>query len=284
MGIIGADKADVINNIKQATESGDYNKKVQTGDPELTKIQEDEIIKKYIENQNKISYKLKTAVAKIIICIGTKIINKETEIIGIENIENIQTGAIITSNHFNPLDTLIMQKLIKKLEGKKLYIVSQVSNFAMKGFVGFMMNYAGTIPVSKQISYIKKEFSKIIKDKLSTRKYILIYPEEEMWFNYRKPRPLKTGAYYFAAKSNVPIISCFVEMVEEQKNDNGKIKIKHILHILPTIYPDSSKTIKENSIEMMKKDYEQKKNAYESAYNKKLNYVFESDDIAGLIS
>lgn len=282
MGIVGADKADVINNIRKATESGDYNKKVQTGDPVLTKTQEDEIIKKYIDNQNKVSYKFKTAVAKTIIHIGTKIINRETEIIGIENIENIQTGAIITSNHFNPFDTLIMQKLIKKLEGKKLYIVSQISNFAMKGFVGFMMNYAGTIPVSKQISYIKTEFSKIIKDKLSTGNYILIYPEEEMWFNYRKPRTLKTGAYYFAAKNNVPIISCFVEMVE-QKNANGKIKIKHILHILQTIYPDSSKTIKENSIEMMKKDYEQKKSAYETAYNKKLNYLFENEDIAGLI-
>lgn len=34
---------------------------------------------------------------------------------------------------------------------------------------------------------------------------------------------------------------------------------------------------------MMEKDYEQKKLAYEKAYNKKLDYIFEIEDIAGLI-
>ena len=53
--------------------------------------------------------------------------------------------------------------------------------------------------------------------------------------------------------------------------------------MLPPIYPDSNKTAKENSIEMMEKDYEQKKNAYEKAYNKKLDYTFNKEDIAGWI-
>ena len=37
------------------------------------------------------------------------------EVKGIENLEKVKTGAIITSNHFNPIDTTIIQKLIKKL-------------------------------------------------------------------------------------------------------------------------------------------------------------------------
>ena len=82
----------------------------------------------------------------------------------------------------------------------------------------------------------------------------MIYPEQEMWFNYRKPRYLKPGAYYYASKYNVPIISCFIEIID-----------------------------KENAAWMSERDYSQKKEAYEKAYNKKLDYKFEDDDIAGWI-
>ena len=234
--------------------------------------------------QDKISYKLKTKIARTIIYIATKIISKETKIEGIENVKDIKTGAIITSNHFNPLDNLIIQKLIRKLGKKRLYIVSQVSNFAMDGFIGFLMNYSDTIPLSKQVGFMKRQFAKLIKSKLKNNDYILIYPEEEMWFNYRKPRTLKKGAYYYAAKNNVPIISCFTEIIDEdEKYKYEFLAVKHILHVLPPIYPDPKKSAKENSIEMMEKDYEQKKNVYEKAYNKKLDYTFEKDDIAGWI-
>ncbi len=282
--IIGASKDKVIENIKRAVENGEYNKKVELGDPNLTKEQEDEITKKYIENQNKISYKIKTKIARTIISIATKIQNKETKIIGIENIKNIDTGAIITSNHFNPLDNLIIQKLIRVLGKKRLYIVSQVSNLAMQGLIGFMMNYSDIIPLSKQISYVKKDFSRVIKEKLENKEYILIYPEEEMWFNYKKPRILKPGAYHYAAKNNVPIISCFVEMINKEEKENEEFyKVKYVLHILQPIYPDVTKTVKQNTIEMMQKDYGQKKEAYERVYGKKLDYPFNSEDIAGLI-
>lgn len=282
--MIGVNKDKVIDNIKKATEKGEYNTKVEIGDPNLTQKQEELIIERYIKNQDKISYKIKTKIARIIIFVATKIINKETKIVGLKNIKNIDTGAIITSNHFNPLDNLIIQKLIRKLGKKRLYIVSQVSNFAMDGFLGFMMNYSDTIPLSKQVNFMKKQFAKMIKDKLKKKDYILIYPEEEMWFNYRKPRPLKQGAYYYAAKNNVPVISCFTEIIDEdEKYKYEFFAVKHILHVLPPIYPDPNKSAKENSIEMMEKDYEQKKNAYESSYNKKLDYTFKKEDIAGWI-
>ena len=39
--------------------------------------------------------------------------------------------------------------------------------------------------------------------------WVLIYPEQEMWFNYRKPRPPKRGSYFYAAEAEVPIILVF---------------------------------------------------------------------------
>ena len=124
----------------------------------------------------------------------------------------------------------------------------------------------------------------MVEDIISKNQFILIYPEQEMWFNYRKPRPLKRGAYYYAAKFNVPIISCFVEIKNIGKKENKEFyKSKYVMHVLKPIYPDANKSIRENSIMMMNKDYEQKVEAYEKAYGKKIQYDFAYDDIAGWI-
>lgn len=282
--IIGSSKKVVIENIKNAVENGEHHKKVEVGDPNLTSEQKEEIINRYLENRNKLLYKIKNMFARILINVAANIQNKETEIIGLENIKDIKTGAIITSNHFNPLDSTVIQTAMKKVGKKRLYIVGQEENLAMQGFIGFIMNYADLIPISNQISYMKKEFPELIQNRLKEKKYVLIYPEQEMWFNYRKPRELKPGAYYYAAKNNVPVISCFVEMQDIKEKDNEEFyKVKYRLHILPPIYPDANKTAKENSIIMMEKDYKQKQEAYEKAYNKKLDYEFNIEDIAGWI-
>lgn len=280
--IIGNNKSDVIENIKTAIEEEEYNKKVEIGDPNLSSEEKKKVIDKYLKRKGKITYKTNNFLARRIVNFFTWSQNIETEIVGLENIKDIKTGAIITSNHFNPLDSTIIRKFIKKIGKKNLYIVAQETNFAMTGLVGFIMNFADTIPISGKISYMKKDFPTIIENILNNRDYILIYPEQEMWFNYRKPRNLKPGAYHFAAKNNVPIISCFVEMIDKEEKDNEEFnKVKYVLHILEPIYPDKIKSIKENVTYMMEKDFEQKKEAYENAYGKKLDYKFEDRDIAG---
>ena len=60
--MIGISKDDVISNIKKATETGELNKKVEMGDPILTKKHEEKILESYIMKQDKISYKLKTKI------------------------------------------------------------------------------------------------------------------------------------------------------------------------------------------------------------------------------
>lgn len=280
--IIGNDKLEVIENIKKFAMEKRFNEKVEVNDPKLTLNEKDAIIKKYLENKDKKSFKIKTKIAKNMIFSLTNLLHKDTIIEGVENLPNIESGAIITSNHFNPLDNLIIQKLAKEKCDKRLYIVSQESNLAMKGIIGFFMNYSDIIPVTDQVNYMKKIFPKTIKNTLKENNLILIYPEQEMWFNYKKPRPLKNGPYYFAAKNNVPILSCLVEMIETNQKENDEFnKVKYILHILKPIFPDSNKTAKENSEIMKEIDYNQKKESYEKAYNKKLDYNFEKNDIAG---
>ena len=103
-----------------------------------------------------------------------------------------------------------------------------------------------------------------------------------MWFNYRKPRPMKRGAYYFAAKLQAPVVCCFVEMVELPQQDTDEFcKIQYILHVLDTLYPDPDKSVRQNSVELCQKDQALKNAAYEKAYGKPLSYAFDPHDIAG---
>ena len=109
------------------------------------------------------------------------------------------------------------------------------------------MNYMDVIPISKSPEYLIKTFSQELKKALDKGNIVLIYPEEEMWFNYRKPRPLKRGAYQFAYEFNVPIISCFVEMIDTNVDDNDEFyEVIYKIHILKPILPDKNKTMKTN--------------------------------------
>ena len=48
---------------------------------------------------------------------------------------------------------------------------------------------------------------------------ILIYPEQSMWYNYRKPKPLKVGAFSFAVKNNVPVLPIFITCEDTENFD-----------------------------------------------------------------
>lgn len=280
--IIGNNKDLVIENIKKRVEEKEFNAKVEVDDPKLSANERNKLINDYLKNRETMSYKAKNMIAKGIINCVSWSQNRETEILGLENIQDIDNGAIITSNHFNPLDNLVVKKLVSNVKGKHLYIVGQDTNLAMTGIVGFIMNYSDIILISSDVDYMKSDFQDIMKETLDKGEFVLIYPEQEMWFNYRKPRPLKLGAYHYAAKFGVPIISCFVEIIDKDEMDNDEFsKLKYVMHVLKPIYPDKNKTAKENSKIMMNIDYNQKKEAYEKAYNKKLDYKFENQDIAG---
>ena len=282
--IIGENRDKVIENIKTAVANEEYNVKVEVDDPNLSSEEKKNVIDNYLNKQRKLTYRFNSVVARDILKIVSWKQNKNTKVVGIKKVKDIKTGAIITSNHFNPLDNIIVRKFAKKAGKKRIYIVSQETNLAMSGFLGFMINHSDIIPISNQVSYMKNDFQKLIKETLDNNNYILIYPEQEMWFNYRKPRSQKPGAYYYASKYNVPIISCFVEIIDKEKMDNEEFKkVKYKIHILDPIYPDKNKSDKQNAEWMCKKDYEQKKAAYEKAYNKKLDYKFEKEDIAGWV-
>ncbi|MBO4216533.1 MAG: 1-acyl-sn-glycerol-3-phosphate acyltransferase [Clostridia bacterium] len=287
--IIGGDRLPVIENIRKAAEAGDFYRKVELNDPVLTEEEAREITDRYVRSRDSAGYKFKSFLARRVANFATWAANRDTEIVGAEKLPELTGGAIITSNHFGPLENTVIRKMVRKYYGgvckDRLYVVSQTTNFAMKGVIGFLMNYADTVPLSRDFRYLTGDFLGVLRDITDKNGVVLIYPEQEMWFNYKKPRPLKRGAYHFAAKLGVPVISCFVEMTDtgRPESDPEFNKVGYRLHILGTLYPDSAAPVKDESVRLCRLDYDLKKTAYENAYGEKLDYRFDDRDIAGFM-
>ncbi len=280
--IIGENRIAVIDNIKRAAESGDFYAKVELSDPTLSSAQKREITERHIKRRNKVTYKTKKKIACFMADCAMKKINADTEIVGEEKLSGLSGGAIITSNHFSPIENTIVRYMVKEKIKRPLAIVSQVTNFAMTGLFGFLMNYANTIPLSTESRYIAHDFIGLLKEKIDKGEMVLIYPEQEMWFNYRKPRPPKLGAYHFASKLSCPVISCFVEMIDLPEDDTEKFKkVKYRIHILGVLRHDPALSAGENSEKLCEEDYRLKTEAYEKIYGRKLGYTFSPEDIAG---
>jgi len=282
--IIGDKRDQVIDNIRQAAENKTFHVKVEVDDPVLTPEQQEKMLDQYLRKRKRLMFRLRSWSARKMADCAALMINRSTRIMGLENVAAVKGGAIITSNHFSPVDNTVVRTFSRKKHKKKLYIVSQATNLMMPGILGFFMNYADTIPLYMEPHYMRKSFEPMLRLALQKGNYVLIYPEQEMWFHYRKPRPLKNGAYHYAAKIGVPVLPCFVEITDLPKEDEkGFRKVRYTLHVLKPIYPDPQKTVKENRVEMCRQDYLQKKAAYEAVYHKTLDYHFNPEDIAGWI-
>lgn len=281
--IIGGDKSAVIEHIRKLANEGKLNQKAELDDPNLSEAGSLRAIATYERAcSHKIRHYLASRPAYALHSLAVLMHQPRTTIVGLEKLDNIKGGAIITSNHFNPLDSIFPRQVIRKKFHRFPWIVSQETNLAMTGFNGYFMNHLPILPLKNSPNYIIKKFTPQLKKLIKQGEFVLIYPEEELWFNYRKPRPSKRGTFLFASQANAPVIPCFVEMQDTGKKDNAQFnKLAYTVHVLDPIYPDPTKSHKTNSRNMAEQDYAQKCQAYEQAYGKKLNYKFTYDDIAG---
>ena len=154
----------VIENIKKCLKENNLNSKVEISDPKIDKELLKEKTEKFdILKTNPIN-KIKNKIVRKIINNFVDEFNQDTEIIGLENIENITTGAIITSNHFSPKDSTPIIYAIKKAGMyKKFNIVIDDNNLAMDGLFGFIMNNFNTIPINSDKEYNEKKFMPAIE-------------------------------------------------------------------------------------------------------------------------
>ncbi|WP_125581935.1 lysophospholipid acyltransferase family protein [Lacticaseibacillus suibinensis] len=269
----------VVKNIEQAVQEGRFNDKVEVNDPSLPASEQKDVIANYLRRQHTWRHRVNNVIVRTGMNLTARWLGRTVTITGQANLAGVHSGAIVTSNHFSPMENLVVRK---GLGLPRLYIVSQTTNLKMPGTLGYVFNNADILPIAADVNYLAHEFPAMLEKVLAAGRDVLIYPEQEMWYNYRKPRPPKRGAYYYAAQFNVPIISCFVALQNSSRQVSPAFNaVSYQLEILKPIYPDPTKSVRANSIAMMNQDYQQKCAAYERAYHRPLSYTFSPDDIAG---
>ncbi len=248
-------------------------------DPEsrVLKPKEVDFLRKKISSKIKTWYAFKKAKTFLEKMIEAQMLVID-DIKGIENIDSLNTGAVMTLNHFNAFDSfaaeLIYRNSIQFKEKKRnFYRVIKEGNYtSYPGFYGFLMRNCRTLPLSSNPEVLK-EFVKSINQLLKQGDIVLIYPEQSMWWNYKKPKPLKKGAFSFAVKNNVPILPCFITMRDTDKvGDDGFPIQAYTLNIAKPIYPDLNLSTNENIKIMMDKNYQVWKDIYEQYYKIPLVY------------
>lgn len=196
------------------------------------------------------------------------------EVRGIENFMAVEGGKIVTCNHFSIGDNYAVWKALEPhMNGKMLFKVIREGNYTNppKPF-GLFMRHCNTLPLSSQTSTMKK-FIKATTELLARGETILIYPEQGMWWNYRKPRPMQDGAFALAVKNNRPIVPIFITMNDSDILDEDGFWVQeYTVNILPAIYPDEKLSLSEAKKKMNTENYKTWVKTYEEFYNKSLAY------------
>ena len=237
--------------------------------------------KRYSRIKNKVANKVGEKFLDDILK-DNKLIIKDVN--GIENLESIKTGAIITCNHFNPFDFFSIEEVFrnsKQASMKKLYKVIREGNYTnFPGLYGFLFRNADTLPLSSN-KRTMIEFLKAVDIILQRGDFILIYPEQSLWWNYKKPKPLKNGAFKLAARNNVPVIPIFITMEDSDIIGKDGFPVQqYIINIEKPIYPDENISERENTIAMKEKNYQIWKDIYEDFYKVPLEYSCDQEKIS----
>lgn len=211
------------------------------------------------------------------------------EVRGLENFAPVKDGgAVITCNHFNAFDNYAVYKALEPAYGGhwELYKVIREGNYtSFPGLYGYFFRHCNTLPLGSNITVLR-EMMAGVQTLLTRGEKILIYPEQGMWWNYRKPRPLKAGGFQFAVKAGVPVLPMFITTEDTDViGGDGFPILAYTVHILPAIYPDPAKNARENARAMAQANYDAWKRVYEDFYGIPLTYTTENvgpDGIPGV--
>ena len=273
------DRLNVLEKIKENERLGMFGQEVENDPPTIElKPENIDYLKKGLIDKLKRHFTYKGA-GKMLKQLKQAGMYRVDKIEGIENMRSVKTGAIVTCNHFGVIDSFIIDQTFRsaKLKHKRMYKVIREGNYTNPP-VGFapIMRYCDTLPLSQNKQTMKK-FLKATNYLLQKGNFVLVYPEESMWWNYRKPRPLQNGAFRFAVKNHVPVIPIFVTMQDSDQigEDGFPIQI-HTVHIKEPIYADEKLDDKQNIEKMKEENFNIWKNIYESVYGIALKYETEN--------
>lgn len=278
------ERLEILEKIKQLEKEGRFDVDAEN-DPPTIPLTPDNV--DYLKEKN--TSKFKNILANKV---GERFLNdllKENKLIikdikGMENLQGVETGAIITCNHFNPFDSFSIEQVFRlsgKSKEKKLYKVIREGNYTnFPGLYGFFFRNCDTLPLSSN-KRTMIEFMKAASTILQRGDFILIYPEQSLWWNYKKPKPFKNGAFKMAVRNNVPVIPIFITMEDSNIiGEDGFATQEYTINIEKPIYQDENLSLKENAEMMKERNYQIWKEIYEDFYKIPLEYTTKKQEVS----
>ena len=271
---LSPDRVEVLKKIEEYEREGRFDEDVENDPPapELLPDKVDYLCKKL---SSKISRRIANFVADHFFL---NLIKKEQLVIdgvtGEEHLTALKNGAIVTCNHFHPYDNYAVFHCIRKALPKKyLYKVIREGNYTnFPGLYGYFFRHCNTLPLSSNRRTMMN-FMSAVNTLLKRGESILIYPEQGMWWNYRKPRPFKIGGFKMAYRAGVPVLPTFITMTDDTRLDESGYPIqRYTVHILPPIYPDETLGEKVGAEKMKDEAYALCKAKYEEIYGVPVTY------------
>lgn len=176
---------------------------------------------------------------------------------------------ITTSNHVGFLDAVLT---LRATGMQNRYIVAAPHNckdtvggkiLCAAGEVPLPINFKGMRPFNEMLEYAAERKSAKIH----------FYAEKSMWIGYKKPRPYKDGAFYYADKLNIPVVPmlyCF-------KEPKGLRRLLHlpkaVIKIGEPIYVNTELPPRERKADLAQRTYDATAALYEEFYGVPLTYL-----------
>lgn len=270
------DRVEILKKIEEYEKSGRFDEDVED-DPPTKPLLPDDI--DYLKKSPVEKLKTKAAYFMARKFVGELMREKKLiikEIRGIDNFANLKSGAVVTCNHFNAFDSFAIQMAYEAANQphRTFYRVIREGNYtSFPGFYGFLMRHCNTLPLSSNGKTLTKFMDATVK-LLKDGNFVLMYPEQSMWWNYRKPKPLQKGAYIIAAKSSVPVLPCFITMRDSDILDSDGFYVQeYTVHICPPIYPGENEKYSARVARMMEENKTAWREIYEREYEIPLEYT-----------
>lgn len=172
----------------------------------------------------------------------------ETDIVGLENVLDIDGPFIIAPNHTRPsedwalqtgahADAVLVEKIIREATGKEVGVVAkgdpgewgdaalETKKNVLRPIMTGIVRGLGFIPVGLLPGSINRELVERVAESFSRDNPILMFPEGRSYDKFSEDNELKTGISHFSIKHGAPIIPTYIKDCREWKegSHNGVI-------------------------------------------------------------
>lgn len=214
-----------------------------------------------------ISHAFWSTIFKLIGFIGGAIVFGVWRVKGRKKLKKIG-ACITTSNHVGYLDAVLTLRATG-MQSRHIVVAPHNCKSTVGGKI---LSAAGVIPLPVNFKGLRSFNDMMDHTAQKKRAKIHFYAEKSMWIGYKKPRPYKDGAFYYAERLGVPVVPmlyCF-------KDPKGLRKLLHlpkaVIKIGDPIYVNAELPPRERKADLAKRTYQAAAQMYQDFYGISLVY------------